>query len=184
LFAAVLESTNQLSLGVREPFMEVVAMVWRRSLSLLLALMVYVLGIVAIIAVAKLLLSWGLSGVAHKNAWLTVGLFFLAGFPIMIGLIMTFFAFPLLAVGREHSVLKAFSLSARLLREHWQHGMGLYAMFLAALLLLMPNTLHGQFIATHHFRVLFDLVVLLVLVPVVVNIVLLVMNDLKLRTMR
>ena len=106
---------------------------------------------------------------------------FLIGLPMTFALVLFVFSVPLLILDNT-TVWPAFRSSAFLIGcRHWLHAFVVYAAVLIMLLILSPMTKHGHWLLAHHLSFLVDVAALLFFVPLIINFMLLLINDLRIR---
>lgn len=107
-------------------------------------------------------------------------LIFLIGLPLTFGLILFYFVLPLLIL-EPIDVWPAFRESAKLvgIGVNWLRTFVAYAVNLLLVMVLLPETRHIVWLQQYHIVFLFDLVLLSIVAPVLINFVLLLLNDLK-----
>jgi len=107
---------------------------------------------------------------------LAVGIF------IMLVYVQLFFVIPLLVI-KNLPIWGAVKRSNRLAasKENWFRIFAIYVFCLVIWMLISPNTLHGHFMEVHKLSALFDLIVLSITVPILMNLIILTYNDLNLR---
>jgi len=107
----------------------------------------------------------------------------MAGVPTLVTLLLFFYALPILILEQER-YLSSFAKSMSLIDHHWLHAFFPYSILLFIVVLVSPNTLHWHFLQAYHLTILFDLLVLSVMLPMFNIMVLLLLNDLRLRKIR
>ncbi|HLD16203.1 MAG TPA: hypothetical protein VJB02_00605 [Coxiellaceae bacterium] len=109
-----------------------------------------------------------------------VNFMFLAVF-YLYTVVLFLVALPLIVVD-QRSIFTAFAESARITVRHWFIGFGGYVASIAiAFVLIAANHFEDRFGLPSFIRVLVEILCFFIFVPVVVNYVLLIMNDLILR---
>ncbi|PHQ81122.1 MAG: hypothetical protein COB66_03150 [Coxiella sp. (in: Bacteria)] len=130
---------------------------------------------------AYLMHLWGGTPSAHSSHTTRSLIFALVGLvPIIVCIGFYIFTFPLIILD-DLPPLKAFAQSYRLVRARWLHSFTVYVAIGIVLLLVLPGTRHAMFFRRHHVLLLFDFVVFCILLPFLVNYVLFMLNDMKVR---
>ncbi len=100
--------------------------------------------------------------------------------PTLIFIVFMIFALPLTIVDRLNP-LKAMARSYVLIGTRWLQAFTVYACLGMMYILVTPNTLHAHFLIRYHLFMPFVFVMYLIFVPFIVNYLLFMLNDLKLR---
>lgn len=99
--------------------------------------------------------------------------FTVIGLPLTVGLVLMLFVLPLIIL-ENVSVLNAFRLSVVLIGyRYWFRAFLSYASIALLIIFLMPNTWHGHWLLQHHLSVVFDIVLVSLISPLIVNFMLL-----------
>ncbi len=107
---------------------------------------------------------------------------FFIGVPITYSLVMFFFVIPSLIV-ESVSVTTAFRQSfSQAGYTSWLRAFSCYAAFLVFFFVLLPSTRHGVWLVRYHVIFIFDVVMLSIFLPLLLNYLLFMLNDLKLRS--
>jgi len=123
------------------------------------------------------------SGAAHKAQYAGLILVLSIGIPILIFYITYFFAVPLMLIDKL-SLGKAFANAAHLASREWRNWgrvFGVYACGIAIWVLVSPDTLHGHLMKMYKLSAAFDFVVFCVTLPIMMNFIVFMCHDLKLR---
>ena len=118
---------------------------------------------------------------ANKMAARSISMLLLFGLPVTIGLVLCFFVLPLL-VCESLMLWQAFQRSVKLVGyRNWLQTFVLYAIYIILLFIVSPNTLHGQWLARHYLSFIFDVIIFVLMIPLTINLLLLLLNDLRLQ---
>jgi hypothetical protein len=120
---------------------------------------------------------------AHLFSRYSVWLSFLVLFslPMIYLLVLFYYAIPLVFL-ENASIFKGFQQSSSLVGIHqWLRGFGLYALTLIIWILVSPDTIHGHVLANYYLSAPFDLVIFCLFIPLLNALILMLLNDLRLR---
>lgn len=126
---------------------------------------------------------WLLEGSADPSKYFGLIIVLLVSIPMMLVYLYYFFVIPLI-VTENFAVREAFKRSPALIGHEWRNLLrvfGVYACVLAIWLLVSPDTLHGHLLKMYKLSALFDFIVFSVTIPILMNLIILMRNDLKLR---
>jgi len=105
----------------------------------------------------------------------------LIGIPLTIGSVLCFFAIPILTINNV-KLLSAFRESFQLVGyQYWLHTFVAYAAIIVTSMIVLPVTRHGHWLQVHYLSFVFDVAVFILLAPLIINFILLLLNDLRLR---
>ncbi len=105
----------------------------------------------------------------------------LIGLPMTFAFVLFLFVLPLLIL-ESLPIWLAFRRSILWVGyENWLRTFSVYAVVLVVILFTSPTTAHGQWLAKHYLSFLFDAFILSLFGPLVINYLLLLLNDLRLR---
>lgn len=163
---------------------------WRSALSdvrpyLGKVFLVFVIFVV-VLALLFMLAHWitGLiqAGRAHPSQYAGLLLTLAVGIPVMLAYLRFFYTIPLIVM-EELPLKAAFKKAGQLCsgKENWLRVFSVYAFGVAIWLLVSPDTLHGHFMKMYKVSAIFDLVVFCVTLPIMMNFVVLMRNELALR---
>lgn len=102
----------------------------------------------------------------------------LIGIPLILALIYSYLAIPLLAL-TERSIGKAFYASALYTKEHFGWMVVIYIEMVVTFFVSSNQTRHAQWLLTHHLMELVDLLILGIMAPLIINQTLLFLHDLQ-----
>lgn len=106
---------------------------------------------------------------------------FVMGIPLSVYFTMFYFVVPLAVIDRL-SWGQAFMRNIDLLgRYQWLRALLPYSVIILLLYGLSPDTWHGYWLRVHHLATLADALVIILLFPLIANLTLFLLNDLKLR---
>jgi hypothetical protein len=105
---------------------------------------------------------------------------FVVGIPILYAYLRYFFTLPLIAM-ENFSLWKAFGEAQKLVQGNWARVFGIYACAIVIWVLVSPDTLHGHFMRMYHVSGIFDFIVFCVTLPIMMNLIVFMRNDLRLR---
>lgn len=101
--------------------------------------------------------------------------------PFFIGIVCLWFALPLVILEKS-GVMAAFSDSFKLVWwKNWLRAFAAYALVVVVYLITSPATLHGHILHRMHLNAPFDLLVFCLFVPLIVNLTVLLLQDLRAR---
>jgi len=124
-----------------------------------------------------------IAGDSHPSSYSSLILVLSVGIPVMLAYLYYFFTIPLI-VAENFGVWPAFKRAPRLVGRDWQdlvRVFGVYACGIAIWILISPDTLHGHLLKVYQVSAVFDLIALSVTLPIIMNLVVLMRHDLKLR---
>ncbi len=124
-----------------------------------------------------------IAGNVHPYRYSGLVVILAVGVPVMIAYLYYFFTVPLI-VTKNYSLWQAFQQAFALVGRQWRdlaRVFGIYAVGMIIWLLISPNTLHGHFIKMYKISALFDFIILGISLPIWMNFIILMANDLKLR---
>lgn len=173
--------TNKILLGKTISFSQAIIESWQQVLKSYVALIIYI-AIFMILYLLVHLILFGLHPTGHR-ALIYKGLIslFILSIPFLLFAVVTFFTIPLIMTD-DIGVFGAFKRSAELIgKKYWLIAFGLYIFLMAIFVIVDPYTRHGHFFASYHANIFFDLIVFCVTLPIFYNMLILLMNDLKLR---
>ena len=105
----------------------------------------------------------------------------LIGIPLTIAVVLFFFAIPILTLDTV-GLMSAFRESVRLVGyKNWLRTFVAYAAVVITALIVSPATRHGHWLRMYYLNFLFDVTVFILLAPLIINFILLLLNDLRLR---
>ncbi len=105
----------------------------------------------------------------------------LIGIPLTIGIVLCFFTIPILTINTVN-MISAFRESVRLVGyKNWLQTFVAYAAILITFLIVSPETRHGHWLRMHYLSFLFDAAVFILVAPLIINFILFLLNDLRLR---
>jgi len=147
------------------------------------------LTLIAFVAIPFLLFTLG-EWVAHSaggsqgyptqrvSLILTLGI----GIPCLLFYLRYFYTIPFIVM-ENIPLFSAFKQAGKLCtkKENWVRVFGVYACGLAIWILVSPDTLHGHLMKMYKLSALFDFLVFCVTLPIMMNLIVLVRNDLVLR---
>lgn len=181
LSSAALLSADQWLTGTPRRLNEVCRTVYRRIATIYLGFFAIILIGCAIFFVGHLFSNIIVYASANKTMAFNFAIILLLGLPLTIGLVLFFFVLPLLALG-VNSIAVAFRESISLVGyRHWLKTFIIYAACVIFLLIISPGTLHGQWLITHYLNFVFDIIVFALFLPLLLNFILLLLNDLRMR---
>jgi len=105
---------------------------------------------------------------------------FVVGIPILYAYLRYFYTLPLIAM-ENFSLWKAFAEAQQLVQGNWARVFGIYACAIVIWVLVSPDTLHGHFMRMYHISGIFDFIVFCVTLPIMMNLIVFMRNDLRLR---
>ncbi len=152
--------------------------IYRRILPIYLCCILYFLGFLCIVGIAKLIVLIASQFLGHNPVWSRIGFVLIGGIIFVYSIVLAFFALPLVALG-QNRVLLAFRDSLNYVKDEWFYVFGIYIVLMAFILLLSPNTLHSLFLQRHHLVVVFDFIVLCLFLPFLNNLILLTLHQLR-----
>lgn len=162
-------------------FREAMVAVWTRALKAYLAVIIYIAIFIILLFIAYLLLHIIHSTSKREMLYQALIMLFIVGLPFLIFIIFSFFAIPLIIVDNV-SVYVGFRQSIKLLgKQHWIKPFVLYLILVILSIIVDPSTRHGHFIAKYDANALFDFIVFCIVLPVYYSLLVLLINDLKLR---
>lgn len=100
--------------------------------------------------------------------------------PTIAIILFSFFVIPLLLM-QDISIKNAFKQSALYTAKNWFGVFVLYLILGSLIAFLLPSSKHALWLQQHYLLQLSDLVVLSIVLPILFNLLLLLLNDLKLR---
>lgn len=107
--------------------------------------------------------------------------FLLFSLPLNFLYVLFYYATPLIFL-ENAAILSAFIQTTTLIgTQQWFRGFGLFAMSLIIWILISPDTVHGHVLANYYLSAPFDLIILCLLVPLLNSMIILLLNDLRLR---
>lgn len=109
-----------------------------------------------------------------------LGITFIGGLPVMVGLIFFYFTVPIIAVDNE-SLWRAFYRSADLTQQKWLHVFGLYTGGVILFMALMPYSRHAHWLKDHYLSEVFNWLVLCLIMPLLVNLTLFILRNFQIR---
>ncbi len=118
-----------------------------------------------------------------REAFAGVAALLLIGIPMILILIFFYFTIPLLAVHKQ-PLLAAFYHSPQYTRQRLFCSVLLYIEMVIILGFSLAHTRHGQWLLSHHLMELGDLVVFSLVLPPLINLTLLLLNDVQLKSPR
>lgn len=173
LFSMALYRADALLKQQPVSFMQASKVIIQRILKVLAAVLIFVISIILI----ALLVKWVMFSLFRlEGAIAVLGLTLIGGLPIMAGLIFFYFTVPLIAVDNE-SLWMAFYRSADLTQQNWLYVFGLYTGMIVILIALLPYTLHAHWLKTYYLMEVFNLSVLCLLLPLLINMTLFIMRS-------
>lgn len=164
---------------------------WRSALSdmlsrmgrVVLAFVFFALVPIVLYYIGYWISRWLMAGDADPSKYFGLIFVLLIGIPMMLIYLYYFFVLPLIIM-ENYAVREAFKQAPALIGHDWRNlfrVFGVYACGIAIWLLVSPDTLHGHLMATYKISALFDFIVFSVTIPILMNLIVLMCNDLKLR---
>lgn len=181
LLGCLFKSADIAISGDRQQFTSVLADTLKNYHVLLICLVLYVLGIVIAQYFSYFVRDILAQMFPHDEKTLHLTVFMLGIALIFLFLGMFAYAFPLCATGKAKTLGKAFYDSLILTVTNKFGVIVFFALSFMLFVLVSPTTLHEYYLATYHLSLLFDLVVLSVVMPIMINFLLLLINDSRLQ---
>lgn len=153
--------------------------VYHKLSSIYVGFFTLVLIVCAIFFVGYLLSSLANLLFGHTTTVRELSALLFIGVPLAIALVLFFFVLPLLILG-EKPLWRTFWDSAQLVGyKNWLRTFIPYAAIIIITVILSPATRHGHWLRVHNLTFLFDVVVLSLLAPLLINFIVLLLNDLR-----
>ncbi len=180
LFSLALYRADALLRGQPVSLLESWQAVIKQILYVFAAGLVFTLGMILIFFLAK----WFVFSLFKLKGLVAVfAVTGLGGLPVFIGLIFFYLTIPLIVVDKE-TLWMAFYRSADLTQQNWLYVFALYTTMVIILILLMPQTRHSHWLVEHHFMEVFDLVVLILILPFLINLTLFILRNFQIKEER
>jgi len=178
---AALYSANEILTGQSMPVKTVFHTVYYKWSSIYAGVFAFILGWCMVFFVGYLISMIFIAIFPDKILARALTYLILIGIPLTIGIVLCFFAIPILTVSSVNTMV-AFRESVRLVSyKNWLRTFTAYAAILITALIVSPATRHGHWLRVHYLSFLFDAAVLILLAPLIINFILLLLNDLRLR---
>lgn len=141
----------------------------------------FILGCCVIFFVGYLISAIFIAIFPDKTLARALSYLILIGIPLTIGIVLCFFAIPILTINTVN-MIPAFRESVRLVgHKNWLQTFVAYAAILITFLIVLPGTRHGHWLRVHYLSFLFDAAVFILVAPLIINFILFLLNDLRLR---
>jgi len=180
LFAMMLYTSNRVLRSEPVALPDAFFAVSKQLVPLYLASLLFIIAPILLVFAAKFILHLLASpSVLHYKF---TGLIFslVVGLPILYAYLRYFYTIPLIAM-EGLPIGEAFYEASALVGRNIVRIFGVYACIFAIWALVSPNTLHGHFMQAYHVSALFDFIVFCVTLPIIVNLIVFMRNDLRLR---
>ncbi len=177
LICLIIYKTHALWQNQSLPVLLELQFVLKKFLAVILSLVLIGLTIFLWIVVLRLLLF----SLIHLNSMLIALLASIGiALPTIVIILFSLFVLPLLLT-QTISIKDAFKQSALLTAKNWFGVFVIYLILSIVTAFLLPSSKHAMWFQQHYLLQLTDLVVLSIVLPIVFNLLLLLLNDLKLR---
>jgi hypothetical protein len=164
---------------------------WRTALSdtltrmgrVILAFVIFIVVPILLFFIGEWIGRWLMAGDPKPYRYSGLILVLVVGVPVMIAYLYYLFTIPLI-VSENFGIWQAFKHSPQLIGQQGSNVVrvfGVYAIGVAIWLLISPDTLHGHLIKMYKLSAPYDFVVFSVALPILMNLIILMRNDLKLR---
>ena len=181
VWLAALYSTNETLKGQPMPVKTVFRTVYYKWSSIFAGVFAFILGWCVVFFVGYLISAIFIAIFPDKMLVRTLTYLILVGIPLTIGIVLCFFAIPILTID-VINMLPAFRESVGLVGyKNWLRTFAAYAAILITALIVSPVTRHGHWLRMHYLSFLFDAAVFILLAPLIINFILFLLNDLRLR---
>ena len=133
--------------------------------------------------IGELIARWMMLDDVHPPRYSGLILVLVVGIPVMIVYLYYLFTIPLI-VTENYAVWPAFKRAPMIVGKAWENLVrvfGIYVCALAIWLLVSPDTLHGHLMKMYKISAIFDFIAFVVTLPIVMNLIIFMRNDLKLR---
>ena len=181
LWSAALYSANTILKGEPEKLSAVCKTIYNKSSSIYAGIFALVLVLCLIFFVGYLISNVVILLLAKKAIVRGLSYLIFIGLPAMFALVLFFFTVPLLIL-EKMNVWPAFRESVRLVwYRYWLHAFIPYAAIVISMLIMSPATKHGAWLLSYHLNFIFDVIILALIAPLIINFTLLSLNDLRLR---
>ncbi len=180
LFMAMLYMTNRVLRSEYVTLSDALSGMNKQLAPLYLSSLIFIIVPTLLLLLSELILH--LMAGAGVDHYKYAGLIFVlvVGIPILYGYLRYFYTIPLIVM-EDFPIWKAFREASQLVRKNWARVFGVYACAIAIWLLVSPDTLHGHMIQAYHISALFDFIIFCVTLPIMMNLVVFIRNDLRLR---
>lgn len=179
-FTAALIATHRAFLDQPQSFLDSLKAAWEKKFSILISFFGYVIGFFIILFFADLLIT-AVNRLFHEPSVLHGFSLILKLTALLMYLAMFSLAFPLSIIDDEKSFYAAF-IKSIIFSE--KNKLGIFLLFFMlgiTFLLISPQTVQEYFLTMYHLEGLFDFVVLCVFAPLFINMLLMTIQDSRLR---
>ena len=180
LFVTMLYLTNRTLCGEHGSLKDAFLAVNKRAVPLSLACLIFIIAPLILLLISELILHFITSAGADRYKYDGLIFVLVVGIPIMIAYLKYFFTIPLIVM-EDFPIWNAFHEAGELVYKEWLRVFGVYACAIAIWLLVSPDTLHGHLIQGYHLSAVFDFIVFCVTLPIMMNLIVFMRNDLRLR---
>lgn len=183
LFSAILYASSRILTGEYVDWKNALSNVLPRMPKVLLSLVALLVFASLLFMLASWIDHWWVSGDVRPPKYARLIEIGTAGFFVMVAYIYYFYTIPSIIMDNK-PLGPAFLYGPSLVAREWKdivRVFGVYACGWAAWILVSPDTLHGHLMAMYRLSAIYDLIVLSVVLPILVNFIVLMRNDLVLR---
>lgn len=182
IWSVALYRTDLALKGEPVPFKTANRWICNKISSIYMGVFAFVLGVVALFFIGYVISHLVDMFVGNNQTLRAVLPMFLIGMPLAFFLVLFYYVLPLLIL-EPINLWPAFRKSAKLVGTSmgWLRTFAVYAITSLLIMVFIPQAQHNIWLKVHHVSFLFDLVVLSLAGPVIINLVLLLLNDLRLR---
>lgn len=183
LMTAMLYQVNCLYSGETITWRNALSDVRERFLKVLLVVLIFVIVPTILFTLAHWIAGSIAADETKRSMYVGLVLVLAVGIPMMIAYLYYFFTIPNIMMD-DMPLGQAFKKSPPLIGQEWRdlvRVFGVYACAIAIWIIVSPDTLHGHLMEVYKVSALFDFIAFSVTLPIMMNLIILMRNDLRLR---
>lgn len=183
LITAMLYQVNCLYSGETITWRHALSDVRGRFAKVFLAVLIFIVVPAVLFALAHWVAEMIVADEAKRSMYAGLILVLVVGIPVMVAYLYYFFTVPNIVMD-DVPLGNAFRKAPLLVGQEWRdlvRVFGVYTCAIAVWIIVSPDTLHGHLMKMYKISALFDFVAFSVTLPIMMNLIVLMRNDLRLR---